>query len=79
MSRENAEKMQDSNGKPYVKKNTYELKCMLNSILKAIEDSADDAEKQAEYSLKAAAICEILQNKKLEKTTAKVQPDPFVG
>lgn len=79
MSRENAEKMQDSNGKPYVKKNTYELKCMLNSILKAIEESADDAEKQAEYSLKAAAICEILQNKKLEKTTAKVQPDPFVG
>lgn len=79
MSRENAEKMQDSNGKPYVKKNTYELKCMLNSILKAIEDSADDAEKQAEYSLKAAAICEILQNKKLEKTTVKVQPDPFVG
>jgi hypothetical protein len=78
MSRTNAEKMQDSKGVEYGKKSTYELKYMLKSIITAIEGAADDPEKQAAYGLKAAAICEILQNRKVEKTMQNQDGDPFV-
>lgn len=78
MSRINAEKMQDSKGVEYGKKSTYELKCMLKSVITAIENAADDPEKQAAYGLKAAAICEILQNRKVEKTMQNQDGDPFV-
>lgn len=78
MSKTNAEKMQDRDGNEYGKKSTYELKYMLKSIITAMENATDDPEKQAAYGLKAAAICEILQNRKIEKTMPKQDEDPFV-
>ena len=77
MSRLNAEKMLDSKGHPYGEKSTYELFNMLRVISKKIDTLTP--EQKPDYQLKVAAICEILQCRKVEKTTKKDDGDPFVG
>lgn len=66
MSRMNAEKMTDSEGKPYGEKSTYALFNMLRVISKKIDTLPDD--QKLDYQLKVSAICEILQCRKIEKT-----------
>lgn len=77
-TKEIAESTLDSKGMPYGEKSTYELKCMLGTILKQI-NLTNEPKKQAEYSTKAAAICEILQNRKMAVTLPEEQPNPFIG
>lgn len=77
MSRLNAEKMLDSKGQSYGDKSTYELFNMLRVISKKIDTLTP--EQKPDYQLKVAAICEILQCRKVEKTTKKDDGDPFVG
>lgn len=77
MSRLNAEKMLDSKGHPYGEKSTYELFNMLRVISKKIDTLTP--EQKPDYQLKVSAICEILQCRKVEKTTKKDDEDPFVG
>lgn len=77
MSRLNAEKMLDSKGQPYGEKSTYELFNMLRVISKKIDTLTP--EQKPDYQLKVSAICEILQCRKVEKTTKKDDGDPFVG
>ena len=66
MSRLNAEKMTDHTGTPYGEKSTKDLSFMLRAITKKI-DSATDEQRET-YGLKVSAICEILQNRKVELT-----------
>lgn len=66
MSRLNAEKMPDHNGVPYGEKSTKDLFYMLRAITKKIDTATD--EQRETYGLKVSAICEILQNRKLELT-----------
>ena len=66
MSRLNAEKMPDHNGVPYGEKSTKDLFFMLRAITKKIDTATD--EQRETYGLKVSAICEILQNRKLELT-----------
>ena len=76
MEREKAETMLDSKGKPYGDKSTKDLFFMLRTISEKIETASD--EQKENYALKVSAICEILQNRKIEKTMAKPDNDPFV-
>ena len=66
MSRINAEKMEDSNGKPYGEKSTYELFNMFRVISKKLDTLPDD--QKPDYHLKLSAICEIFQNRKIALT-----------
>ena len=66
MSRLNAEKLPDHNGVPYGEKSTKDLFYMLRAITKKIDTATD--EQRETYGLKVSAICEILQNRKLELT-----------
>jgi len=63
MSKLNAEKMTDSNGKPYGEKSTKDLFFMLRAISKKIDTLPE--EQKPDYQLKVSAICEIFQNRKL--------------
>ena len=74
MNRKDAEDMTDRNGERYGKKSTYVLFQMLNSISKAIKTASDEQKEQ--YALKVSAICEILQNRKLERELVEARPDP---
>jgi hypothetical protein len=76
MAREKAETMLDSKGKPYGEKSTKDLFFMLRTISKQIETASD--EQKENYAMKVSAICEILQNRKLEKTLADPDDNPFV-
>ena len=66
MSRINAEKMEDSKGKPYGEKSTYELFNMFRVISKKLDTLPDD--QKPDYQLKLSAICETLQNRKMALT-----------
>ena len=66
MSRLNAEKMEDSKGKPYGGKSTYELYNMMRVIMKKLDTLPDD--QKPDYQLKLSSICEILQNRKMALT-----------
>ena len=66
MSRINAEKMEDSKGKPYGEKSTYELFNMFRVISKKLDTLPDD--QKPDYQLKLSAICENLQNRKMALT-----------
>lgn len=77
MSKLNAEKMPDSKGVPYGEKSTKDLFFMLRAITKKIDTLTD--EQKPDYQLKVSAICEILQNRKLELTLPEERPDPFVS
>lgn len=77
MSRANAEKMQDSSGGFYGEKSTYELWCMMRTITKKLSTVSED--QKPNYQLKIAAICEILQNRKVELTLPSAErTDPFI-
>ena len=66
MSRMNAEKMTDHTGTPYGEKSTKDLFFMLRAITKKIDTATE--EQRETYGLKVSAICEILQNRKVELT-----------
>jgi len=72
MSRKNAESMTDRDNNPYCGKTTYKLVQMLNQIMKAM-DTADDDQRDI-YGLKASAICEILQLRKLDDQGITIEP-----
>jgi hypothetical protein len=76
MSRMNAEKMTDRQGQPYGEKSTEQLFYMLNAITKKIDTLTED--QKPDYQLKVSAICEILQNRKLDLVLPEERPDPFV-
>lgn len=78
MSRTNAECMVDDKGNPYGEKDTKTLWNMQRVIMKKIADATTPADAKDLYNLKLAAICEILQNRKLELTLPE-ETDPFVG
>lgn len=77
MNREEAEGMLDRNGKRYGDKSTFELFMMLNTICKGLK-TATEEQKQA-YEPKVRAICEILQNRKLDLTVPEEDGNPFIG
>ncbi len=66
MSRDNAEAMTDSEGKAYGAKSTRDLYFMMSTIQKKLGTLAED--QKPVYEQKLSAICEILQNRKLELT-----------
>lgn len=78
MSRVNAEKTVDSNGQPYGEKSTYALFCMMRAITKKLSALPDEQKPDCQH--KIAAICEILQCRKVELTLPAADgPDPFIG
>lgn len=77
MNRKDAENMLDSNNNRYGDKSTYELFKMLSTISSLIDKASDEQKEQ--YALKVSAICEILQNKKLDRILVEERPDPHVS
>ena len=76
MNREDAENMTDKNGERYGEKSTQRLFQMLTMISRDVKKMKP--EMQEVMARKVSAICEILQNRKLDVVIGEEQPDPFV-